>query len=131
MWQYSRELLLSNFSYVHIIFEKTRGQIPLEPSLLKQKIQDKEVYWAITIRNDKFEFFCNTYIFSCQPVKNLDQEPCLDTILTKTGFKIQGVFKTHDSVFNERSAQAEINISPNAVPDFQIFIEIKYLMPIQ
>lgn len=49
----------------------------------------------------------------------------------KTGFKIQGVFKTHDSVFNERSAQAEIHISPNAVPDFQIFIEIKYLMPIQ
>ena len=30
--------------YVRIIYEKTKGQIPLQPSLGKQNIQPKEVY---------------------------------------------------------------------------------------
>ena len=31
--------------YVRMIYEKTKGQVPLRPLLGKQNIQAKEVYW--------------------------------------------------------------------------------------
>ena len=62
--------------------------------------------------------FVTPTFFSCEPVKNVDQEPCLDTILKQQGLK----FKEYSKLTTQ---------FPNAVPDFQIFIKIKYLMPIQ
>ena len=35
-------------AYVRIIYEKRKGQVPLEPLLGKQNIQAKEVYWKIS-----------------------------------------------------------------------------------
>ena len=33
-------------AYVHIIYEKTKGQVPLWPLLRKQNIQAKEIYYT-------------------------------------------------------------------------------------
>jgi len=39
------QILSYSRAYLRIIYEKTKGQVPLGPLLRKQKITAKEVYW--------------------------------------------------------------------------------------
>ena len=48
---------MSSYSraYVRIIYEKTKGQVPLGPLLGEQNIQAKEVYWTIPRSTRKYK----------------------------------------------------------------------------
>ena len=43
-------------AYVRLLYEKTKGQIPLRPSFGKQNIQSKEVYYVLPMTR-RISFF--------------------------------------------------------------------------